>query len=182
MKALLIVDLQNDFCPGGALAVKGGDSIVPVVNRMMERFPLVVASQDWHPKDSVHFGKWPVHCVADTPGAALHPGVKRDDILQFFRKGTQNRDDGYSAFEATNVELEGYLKDADVTELVVCGLATDYCVKATALDAVERGFKTSVVTDAVAAVDVSPGDGEKALAEIRNAGVSLLRSEQILKS
>ena len=180
MKALLIVDLQNDFCPGGALAVKNGDAIVPAVNSLMPRFPLVVASRDWHPANSVHFGKWPVHCVANTPGADFHPALKRELIAQIFLKGTGNSDDGYSAFEATNEDMEKFLKGRDVTELYVCGLATDYCVKASALDAARRGFRTFVVMDAVAAVDVNPGDGAKALEEMRAAGIVLLDSKRLI--
>jgi len=176
MKALLVVDLQNDFCPGGALAVRGGDAIVPAVNSLMPRFPLVVASRDWHPANSVHFGKWPVHCVADTPGADFHPALRRELIARVFLKGTGNSDDGYSAFEATSEDLDRFLKEHDVTELHVCGLATDYCVKATALDAARRGFKTFVVTDAVAAVDVNPGDGQRSLEEMRRAGIELISS------
>ena len=179
MKALLIVDLQNDFCRGGALAVRNGDTIVPVVNSLMPRFPLVVASRDGHPANSVHFGKWPVHCVADTPGADFHPALRRDLITRVFLKGTGNSDDGYSAFEATNEDLEGFLKGRGVTELHVCGLATDYCVKASALDAARRGFKTFVVTDAAAAVDVNPGDGQKALDAMSSAGIELITSRNI---
>ena len=180
MKALLIVDVQNDFCPGGSLAVPKGDEVVPVINRLIDVFPLVVASRDWHPKDSVHFEKWPHHCVQETRGAEFHPGLNAGKIQQVFLKGTRNQDDGYSAFEATSLDLLGFLRQKNVDELVVTGLATDYCVKASALDAVKNGFKTWVVSDAVKAVDVKPGDGEKALQEMQQAGVKVVPSQQFL--
>ena len=174
MKGLLIVDVQNDFCPGGALAVPQGDAVVPVINRLMEQFDLVVASKDWHPGQTAHFQKWPVHCVQGTNGAGFHPGLRSDKIQQVFLKGTGNADDGYSAFEATNVNLEAYLRSRDVTELYIAGLATDYCVRASALDAASKGFATHVVTDAIAAVNVQATDGQKALEEIGRAGVHLI--------
>ncbi len=179
MKALLVVDVQNDFCPGGALAVPNGDKVVPVINALMDHLPLVVASKDWHPLRSMHFTRWPVHCVHNTPGADFHPGIESVKIKQVFLKGTKDKDDGYSAFEATNVDLTSYLRERSVTELYVAGLATDYCVKASAVDAVKHGFKTFVITDAVAAVNVRPGDGEEALEELKKAGVSLIRSEDV---
>ena len=179
MRALLIVDVQNDFCPGGALPVSEGDKVVPVINRLMSLFDVVVASKDWHPASSVHFLKWPPHCVQNTNGASFHPGLAEGKIQQVFLKGTGNKDDGYSAYEATNLNLEQYLKGREVTELYVTGLATDYCVKASALDAVRKGFPTTVVTDAVAAVNVNPGDAEKALDEMSAAGVRLLSSDKI---
>jgi nicotinamidase/pyrazinamidase len=176
MNALLIVDVQNDFCPGGALAVPEGNKVVPVINSLMDRFDVIVASKDWHPPKSIHFDKWPPHCVQNTPGAEFHPKLQSARIQQVFLKGTGNKDDGYSAFEATNVDLESYLKSKGVSELYVTGLATDYCVKASALDARKRNFKTCVVTDAVAAVNVQPRDGEKALEELKAAGVALVTS------
>jgi nicotinamidase/pyrazinamidase len=181
MKALLIVDVQNDFCPGGALAVPGGDRVVPIINRLMPLFPLIAASKDWHPKGSVHFKKWPPHCVQDTKGADLHPKLDKGRIHKIFLKGTRNKDDGYSAFEATNEDLAEFLKGQGVTDLYVVGLATDYCVKASALDADRNGFETFVVEDAVAAVNVKPGDGEKALKEMAHAGVTLIASGEIGK-
>ncbi len=180
LKALLIVDVQNDFCPGGALAVPEGDKVVPVINKIMDAFPLVIASKDWHPKDTVHFGKkWPPHCVQNTPGADFHPKLNASKIKKVFLKGSKNKDDGYSAFEATSADLAEFLKKEGVEDLYVCGLATDYCVKATALDADKIGFETFVVEDAVAAVNVKPGDGEKALKEMAHAGVTLIRSDEI---
>lgn len=178
-RALIIVDVQNDFCPGGALAVNNGDSVVPVINRLMDRFELVISSQDWHPRETVHFEKWPPHCIADTEGAAYHPALNSDRIDLRLLKGTENRDDGYSAFEATNSSLTDYLHAEGVQTLYVCGLTTDYCVKATALDALREGFHTCVVTDAIAAVNLQPGDERKALNELYAAGCMLLDSNEI---
>lgn len=182
MKALLIVDVQNDFCPGGALAVPDGDAVVPVINRLMDAFPLVLASKDWHPAQTVHFEKWPPHCIQGTPGAEFHPKLRTDKIQLTLLKGTGNRDDGYSAFEATNVNLAEYLRNQGVRELYITGLATDYCVRATTLDALREGFRTYVVTDAVRAVNVNPGDGERALREMQEAGALLVTSDDILEA
>lgn len=180
MKALLVVDVQNDFCPGGTLAVPEGDKVVPVINSLMDSFPLVIASKDWHPKDTVHFKKWPPHCVQETKGADFHPKLNVSKLKKIFLKGTKNRDDGYSAFEATNANLAEFLKKEGVEDLYVVGLATDYCVKATALDADKLGFETFVVEDAVAAVNAKPGDGDKALKAMTRAGVTLISSEEVL--
>jgi len=152
-RALLIVDVQNDFCPGGTLAVAHGDRVVPIINRLMGRFELVIASKNWHPTDSVHFLRWPPHCVQNTPGAEFHPDLQQDPIAQIFLKGTRNIDDGYSAFEATNLDLATFLREQQVEQLFIVGLATDYCVKSTALDAVKAGFNTTVIRDAVTAVE-----------------------------
>jgi len=178
MRALLIVDVQNDFCPGGALAVGGGDRVVPVINAMMPKFDVVFASKDWHPPETVHFEKWPVHCVRETAGADFHPELDKSKIDEVFLKGTDNRDDGYSAFEATSGDLSARLRARGVTEVWVCGLATDYCVLATALDAVAQGFETRVVTDAVAAVDLAPGDEARAFAKMSEAGVVAQRADE----
>ena len=179
MKALLVVDVQNDFCSGGTLAVPEGEKVVPVINKLMEKFSLVVASKDWHPKDSVHFTKWPPHCLRNTRGAEFHPDLHSQKIQQVFYKGTRNRDDGYSAYEATNLDLAQYLKGSGVKDLYVTGLATDYCVRASALDSVKNGFNTYLVADAVRAVNVKPGDGEKAIEEMKKAGVELVTSQAI---
>lgn len=178
-RALLIVDVQNDFCPGGALGVKGGDKVVPVINAIMDKFDPVISSQDWHPKETVHFEKWPIHCVAGTKGAEFHPDLETDKIDLKLIKGTDNKDDGYSAFEATNKSLSEFLRENNVRQLYVCGLATDYCVKASAIDAVTRGFHTYVITDAIAAVNVQPGDDEKALREMYAKGCILVGSREI---
>ena len=174
MKALLIVDVQNDFCPGGALAAPGGDKVVPVINRLMEHFDIIVASRDWHPKGSIHFNKWPVHCVENSFGAAFHPDLNTNNIQQILLKGTGDRDDGYSAFEATNISLKEYLKQRNVNELYVTGLATEYCVKESALDAVRNGFFTYVIRNAIRGVHLHEGDEEKALKEMELNGVKLL--------
>jgi nicotinamidase/pyrazinamidase len=179
MRGLLIVDVQNDFCPGGTLAVPAGDKVVPVINRLASQFGVIVASKDWHPAQSAHFKKWPPHCVQNTPGAEFHPRLDAAKIQQVFLKGTKDKDDGYSAFEATNLDLEQYLKDKGITELYVVGLATDYCVKASALDAAGKGFKTVVITNAIAAVNVKPEDGKIALDEMRKAGITLVESSGI---
>lgn len=174
MKALLIVDVQNDFCLGGALAVPDGDKVVPEINALLDQYDYVVASKDWHPAKSVHFNKWPAHCVRDTKGADFHPELKVDNIKQIFYKGTDNRDDGYSAFEATNLDLEEWLKSRDIDELTIVGLATDYCVKASALEARKKGFSTIILSRAIRAVDVNPGDGERALDEMREFGIQVI--------
>jgi nicotinamidase/pyrazinamidase len=190
--ALVVVDLQNDFAdPAGGLSVSGGDAIVPIVNGELAMATSagasVVFTQDWHPARTPHFAKdggiWPVHCVAGSWGAELHPEVALPPAAVRVRKGA-NGEDGYSGFtmrdpltEATvPTELEGLLRDASVTRVVVVGLATDYCVKATALDARRLGFETFLLTDAIAAVDLTPGDGVRALDDMRDAGVVLWRS------
>ena len=187
--ALVVVDLQNDFAdPAGGLSVTGGDAIVPLVNahvrEAVESGALVVATQDWHPESTPHFAKdggiWPVHCVAGTWGAELHPAFELPADAPRVRKGT-NGEDGYSGFtmrdptsgEEVSTELEALLRDRGVERVVVCGLATDYCVKATALDSARLGFETVLLGDAVAAVNLEAGDGDRALDEMRAAGVSL---------
>ena len=186
----MVVDLQNDFAdPGGSLSVSGGDAIVPVVNAEIEAArtagALVTLTQDWHPSSTPHFQKdggiWPVHCVRDTWGAELHPGLVADGPV--VRKGA-NGEDGYSGFtmrdpvsgETIPTELEAVLRERGVERVVVCGLATDYCVKATALDAIELGFETSVLAEAIRAVDLQLGDGDRAIQEMAAAGVSVVRS------
>ena len=187
--ALVVVDLQNDFAdPAGGLSVNGGDAIVPLVNAHVreaaESGGLVVATQDWHPDSTPHFAKdggiWPVHCVGGTWGAELHPAFELPAEAPRVRKGS-NGEDGYSGFtmrdpttgEEIPTELEALLRERGVERVVVCGLATDYCVKATALDAARLGFETVLLGDAVAAVNLEPGDGDRALDELRAAGVSL---------
>jgi nicotinamidase/pyrazinamidase len=190
--ALIVVDLQNDFADhAGGLSVSGGDAIVPVVDGEIAMATsagaTVVFTQDWHPESTPHFAKdggiWPVHCVADTWGAELHPMVHVPEAAIRVRKGT-NGEDGYSGFtmrdpisdETTSTELEGLLRERQIDRVVVVGLATDYCVKATALDARRLGFDTFLLTDAIAAVDLTDGDGERALTEMAEAGVGMWRS------
>jgi nicotinamidase/pyrazinamidase len=180
MKALLIVDVQNDFCPGGALGIEQGDKVIPVINQIINHFDLVVASKDWHPDKTIHFNKWPVHCVKNTRGAEFHPDLKTSNINQVFYKGTRNVDDGYSAFEATNINLEEFFREKGVDDIYIVGLATDYCVKETAIEASKKGFNIYVVTDAIEAVNVHPGDSVKALEEVKNTGGILITSKFIL--
>lgn len=188
--ALLIVDVQNDFCPGGALPVPEGDQVVPVLNRAIERFQqgggLIIASRDWHPARSAHFaaygGKWPVHCVQDTEGAAFHPQLRLPAEAVVVSKGTGENEDGYSAFEARTDDgtpLEDLLREKGVRRLVVGGLATDYCVRASVLGALERGFEVLVLRDAIRGVDVQPGDSERALAEMQQKGAKLVSLEEV---
>ncbi len=189
--ALIVVDVQNDFAdPAGGLAVAGGDQIIDAVNRQIEQArasgSLIVATQDWHPEHTPHFardgGVWPVHCVGGTWGAELHPALALPADAPCVRKGA-NGEDGYSGFtmrdsltgETIPTALEDVLHAAGVESVVVVGLATDYCVKATALDAVRLGFRTVVPTDAIAAVNLRPGDGDRSLQELRAAGVELER-------
>lgn len=190
--ALVIVDVQNDFAdPAGSLSVPGGAAVIPVINSEIAMADsagaLIAATQDWHPEHTPHFatdgGIWPVHCVAGSWGAELHPDLALPGEAPRIRKGA-NGEDGYSGFtmrdpttgETRPTELEALLRDRAVARVVVVGLATDYCVKATALDAARLGLDTSVLVDAIAAVDLAPGDGETALAELREAGVGLRRS------
>jgi nicotinamidase/pyrazinamidase len=206
MKALLITDVQYDFLPGGALAVAGGDQVIPVINRLMDQFDLVVATQDWHPVDhgsfaSQHAGKkpgdqillegipqtlWPDHCVQGTHGAALHPGLRLDRIDRIFRKGVDRWVDSYSIFfdaaRRRETGLETYLKAHHVTELYVVGLATDYCVKFSVLDACDLGFKTYCVEDGCRGVELQPGDSKRALEAMRAAGAQIIQSADLVKN
>jgi nicotinamidase/pyrazinamidase len=180
--ALIIVDLQYDFRPGGALAVAGGDDIVDVIIDLAPRFDLVVATRDWHPADHCSFiaqgGIWPEHCVAGTRGALLDPLVEAAADL-IVDKATMKDADAYSGFQGT--DLAARLRDAGVTAVTVVGLATDYCVKATALDAVAAGFATTVIPEAAAAVNVNPGDEQAAIDEMRQAGVTVEELAEVLR-
>ena len=178
-KALIIVDVQQDFCPGGSLPAPKANEVIPVINRLMDKFDFVVASKDWHPVQTVHFDKWPVHCVRASAGAAFHPDLNEEKINKVALKGTGNSDDGYSAFEATNIDLSHWLKKNKIDTVYVSGLTTEYCVKATALDALKSGFKVFVTTDAVAAVEAQAGDGNQALKEMQDAGILLVKSEEV---
>ena len=173
-RALLIIDFQNDFTPGGALGVDEGDTIAPKINALAASgdYDLVIATRDWHPADHNSFeaqgGIWPVHCVAGTQGAQLHPDLDRTKIDITVDKGQAVDTDGYSGFEGT--DLEQLLHARGITQVTVVGLATDYCVKNTALDALRAGFQVTVDSSAARGVEVQPGDSEAALAEIRAAG------------
>jgi nicotinamidase/pyrazinamidase len=197
MKALLLIDIQNDFLPGGSLAVERGDEVIAVVNRLMPRYELVVATQDWHPADHQSFAGqhpgrqvgdvvdlhgaeqmlWPDHCGQGTPGAELAASLNRDGIHHVVQKGTDRTLDSYSGFfdnaRRKSTGLADYLKSRGVDEVHLAGLATDYCVKATALDAVALGFRTVLLTDAVRGVELAPGDCRRAVEEMRTAGVEI---------
>ncbi len=179
MKALFIVDVQNDFLPGGALAVPQGDEVIAPINELIRRFDLVLASKDWHPAQTTHFDRWPVHCVRGTDGARFPAALASYGIEKVFLKGTSTADDGYSAFEATNDDLEHYLRRRGVQQLYVVGLATDYCVKATAQDAARLGFDTFVVKEAVRAVNLRPDDERNAFAAMQEAGVHIVSIHEI---
>lgn len=203
MKALLLVDLQNDFMPGGALAVIDGDAVVPLANWLMPSFPVVVATQDWHPKDHQSFavnnpGKmvgdvidlngchqvmWPTHCVQELHGANFHPDLKQNLIHKVFQKGMNPDVDSYSGFFDNNrnhpTGLATWLHENNVTDLYILGLATDYCVKYTALDAISLGFKTWLIEDACKGVDLIAGDAARALSEMKEAGVKIISSREL---
>ena len=189
--ALLIVDVQRDFCPGGALAVNQGDRVVAPLNALMAechrgRIP-VYASRDWHPRETDHFeppGRWPVHCVADTPGADFHPALRLPPDSIIVSKGQDPTQHGYSAFEGTTAAGHGLLADLErrgIGRLLVGGLATDYCVRASTLDALAAGLRVSVLTDAIAGVARHPGDAEAALDEMTRAGAELTTSTRALE-
>jgi nicotinamidase/pyrazinamidase len=206
MKALILVDIQNDFLPGGALAVPDGDAVIPVANKLQVVFPLVVATQDWHPLDhgsfaASHPGKkvfeqielnglpqtlWPVHCVQNTKGADLANALDRNRIAKIFPKGTNAGIDSYSGLfdngHRKSTGLGEWLKVQGVTEVFVCGLATDYCVKFTALDAVGLGFKTHFIEDASRGVNLRPDDVKNATEEMKRAGITIVQSADLLKT
>jgi nicotinamidase/pyrazinamidase len=193
--ALILVDLQNDFLPGGALAVPGGDEVIPLANRLMDDFEIIVATQDWHPADHRSFapnhpGKqlfeeielnglpqtlWPIHCVQGTPGAELAPGLEADRITRIFQKGTRAEIDSYSGLydngHRQSTGLAEWLREQGVKQVTVCGLATDYCVKFTALDALAEGFAVTLNLPASRGVNLSPGDVDAAVEEMRAKGV-----------
>jgi len=176
-EALLIIDYQNDFTPGGALAVDEGDKIAPRINELAAdpRFSLVVATRDWHPANHESFvdqgGPWPVHCVQGTEGAEFDPALDAQRVDVIVDAGREPDAEGYSGFEDTN--LEQLLRERGIDRVTVVGLATDYCVKHTALDALRKGFEVEVDTSAVRAVEVEPGDSERALDEMRSAGAEI---------
>jgi nicotinamidase/pyrazinamidase len=181
-KALLVIDFQNDFCPGGALAVEEGDQIAGPIGRLAAEFDHVLATRDWHPPDHSSFetegGPWPVHCVQGTPGAELHPSMDEIEIEAIVDVGRERDDQGYSGFE--NSDLAQLLRDRDVEQIAVCGLATDYCVRASAIDAAKEGFDITVVTDAIRAVEVEPGDGDRAIEDMKQAGAKMATSDELL--
>jgi nicotinamidase/pyrazinamidase len=193
MDALLIVDFQNDFTPGGALPVEHGNEIAAAINAIADRFDFVVATRDWHPANHGSFegvevdparwegidppGIWPVHCVQGTSGAELHPALDQSNVEQVVDKAQDPNTQGYSAFHGGN--LADVLREHGVDHVYVAGLATDYCVKNTVLDAVREGFGVTVVEDAIRGIDVKPGDSERAIEEMRRAGADLVSSEEL---
>jgi nicotinamidase/pyrazinamidase len=203
MNALLVVDVQNDFLPGGALAVPGGDQVIPIANRLVECFALVLATQDWHPANHGSFAAnhpnrrpgemidlngirqilWPVHCVQGSPGAAFSAQLRTERFSNVFRKGVDPGIDSYSGFfdngRKRSTGLAEYLRDRNVDELFICGLATDYCVKFSAFDSVGSGIRTHVIEDACRGVDLEPGDSAAAIAAMRDAGVSIVESPSL---
>jgi len=205
MKALILVDIQNDFLPGGTLAVPEGDQIIRVANQLQTEFPLVVATQDWHPANhgsfaASHPGKnvfeqielnglpqtlWPVHCVQNTRGAELAPALNRDRIAKVFPKGTDAGIDSYSGLfdngHRKSTGLGEWLKARGVTEVFVSGLATDYCVKFTALDATQMGFKTHFIEDASRGVNLRSDDVKNAIDEMKRAGTSVCHSSELVR-
>jgi nicotinamidase/pyrazinamidase len=206
VKALILVDIQNDFLPGGALAVPDGDAVIPLANKLQAAFPLVVATQDWHPANHGSFAAnhpgrkvfeqielnglpqilWPVHCVQGTSGAELAPSLQRERIAKIFPKGTDAGIDSYSGLfdngHRKSTGLGEWLKASGVTEVFVCGLATDYCVKNTALDAAQLGFKTHFIEDASRGVNLRPEDVRLAIAEMNRAGIASVQSADVLNN
>ncbi|MEQ8705813.1 MAG: bifunctional nicotinamidase/pyrazinamidase [Phaeodactylibacter sp.] len=204
MRALICVDIQNDFCPGGALEVKEGDQVIPVANELMPHFDLVVATQDWHPANHKSFAAmhpwrypgnviklngleqilWPIHCVQGSFGAEFAPGLNTDAFEKVFVKGTDPEIDSYSGFfdnghrKATG--LGDYLKEKGIKEVGILGLALDVCVKFTVLDALGLGFKTYLVEDGCRGVNLNEGDSDKALSEMREKGAIIAQSDQII--
>jgi nicotinamidase/pyrazinamidase len=179
-KALIVVDVQNDFCPGGSLAVVNGDEVVGPLNELAKEFlhrgEPVFKTRDWHPERTKHFaaygGTWPIHCVQDTRGAEFHAGLIDDPRITIISKGTTENADGYSGFDGTN--LAQLLRQKGVAEVWVGGLATDYCVKHTVLDARREGFEVKALADAMRAVNVNPTGGAKAIEEMRDAGAEIV--------
>ena len=206
MKTLLLVDLQNDFLPGGALAVPEGDQVIEVANRLMPHFPLVVASQDWHPVGhgsfaSQHPGRhvgdqvildgleqilWPDHCIQGTWGAEFSDHLRQDSIRSIFHKGTDPHIDSYSALydngHRRSTGLAEYLRSQNVRELYIMGLATDFCVRYTALDALTSGFQVRIIIDGCRGVNLQPGDDCRSLEAMRSAGALLTSSDEVLDS
>lgn len=181
--AVIVVDVQNDFCPGGALAVPDGDQVIPPLNALLRRANcFVVATRDWHPANHCSFkaqgAPWPVHCVAETWGADFHPALDRSRVQLIVSKAMESDEEAYSGFQGTS--LADILRERGVHRVVIGGLATDYCVRATALDARRESFDVIVLEDAVRGVDVNPGDSARALEEMKQAGCTTVRTDQLV--
>lgn len=203
--ALILVDIQNDFCEGGALEVAGGSTIIPLVNRLQQQFELVIATQDWHPQDHTSFASnhpghgisdvvrtdkilqilWPDHCIQGTRGAAFHADLDVNRVSKIFHKGVDSSIDSYSAFfdneHLRDTGLGDYLREHGVEDVYILGLATDYCVKYSALDARQLGFNTYVIEDACRGVDLAEGDVARSLDEMRVAGIHVITADMIFK-
>lgn len=189
-KALLIIDVQNDFCPGGALAVPEGDKIVPILNKYIKIFSKnkfsIFVSRDWHPIKTKHFkdfgGIWPVHCIQNTTGASFHPKLKLPNKAIILSKGMNPQKDSYSAFQAediSGISFANLLKRLGIKEVYIGGLATDYCVKSSALDAIKFGFKVKLLIDAIRGVNLKPDDSEKAIKEMTKRGVKKITLREL---
>ena len=205
MNALLVVDIQNDFLPGGALPVPDGDRVVPIINQLIDHFDLVLATQDWHPANHASFAAnhpghkpgevidlegipqilWPVHCVQHSSGSAFSPQLRTERFTKIFQKGIDPKIDSYSTFfdnaKLRSTGLGDYLRKREVDEIFICGLATDYCVKFSVLDSRTLGFRSHVIEDACRGVNLSPDDSRKAIEEMRSVGASIINSSQILQ-
>jgi len=203
-RALIMVDLQNDFCPGGSLAVPDGDAVIAKANLLQESFDLVIATQDWHPADHMSFATnhpghntgevlmidnfpqilWPAHCVQNTNGAEFHPGLNTKKIKKIFHKGVDKSIDSYSTFfdneHLRSTGLEDYLRSEKVKEVYLMGLATDYCVKYSVLDALHLKFDVYVIVDACRGIDLKPGDIQHSIEEMRLAGAHIIKSQDVL--
>ncbi len=202
-KALLIVDMQNDFMPGGALGIRNADEIITTINELIPRFSLVVVSQDWHPPDHVSFAKshpgkhvgdvirvknkeqvlWPVHCVRATKGAEIIVELQKDAIVSYFYKGTEKNIDGYSAFfdnaRLKSTGLADYLRSRGVDAIYIAGVATEYCVLFSTIDALDLGFSVFVIRDACRGINLHPQDEEKALAAMAAKGATIVQSSDV---
>lgn len=203
MSALIVVDMQNDFMPGGPLGVPGADTLIPIIQKLMKKFSLCIATQDWHPKGHISFasshpGKkpgdridvhevsqtlWPVHCVQNTPGAQLVAGLEADKFSAIFLKGSDPFVDSYSTFfdneRIKETGLMAYLRNRGITDLYFTGVAMDYCVLYSVLDAIDQGFRAFVIVDACKGIDLDPGDIEKSLGAMVASGATLLTVEQV---
>lgn len=201
-KALILVDIQNDFCPNGALAVNDGDKIIPIVNSIMNKFEHIIATQDWHPINHISFASnndknigdlieingqpqvmWPNHCIQNSRGAEFLESLDSSKITKIFQKGTDKNVDSYSGFfdndHKSETGLNSYLKSQGIDEIYITGLATDYCVKYTVLDALKLNFKTNLIIDAVRGVNLNPQDVENSIKEMENYGAKIIKSNEI---
>jgi nicotinamidase/pyrazinamidase len=202
-KVLIVVDVQNDFCPGGALPVNDGDKIIPVINRIIDKFDIIIGTQDWHPQDQISFasnhkGKslydqidldgvvqtlWPDHCLQGTPGADFHRALNTVKFSMVLRKGANSKIDSYSAFmendKKTETGLHGYIKALNISEVYVCGLATDYCVYFTAKDSATYGFSTHIIIDASAGIDLPAGNINAAIGDMKKNGIKIINSNEL---